>query len=324
MNQERDNNKKMAHNCMIRIQSVYETLKSAEKRAADFMLNNPAIIADTNITEAAELAQCSDATLVRLARKLGFSGYPELKASIVDVEGNDNSGILYDELTPTDGPMEVVSKIFKTSVQSLMDTLSLMDEQQYLQALDYLLKADRILFAGAGDAYIVAYTGYLKFSRIGFNVSCTKDYDIQLIEASKMKADDVLVAISHTGRTQTVYEVVKCAKLYGAKVIFITNFPISPIAKQSDIVLLTAAFIPNTVGEIMTKRIPALCILETLYVNVMMRVGKEVSNTLANSNKAIERNKITRLSNPILSGKGRGRSASQGEFWRTARAKTDD
>jgi DNA-binding MurR/RpiR family transcriptional regulator len=282
--------RKITHNCLIRIQSVYETLKSAEKRAADFMLENPEAIADTNITEAANMAKCSDATLVRLARKLGFSGYPELKASIT--ENRQDSGILYEEISAQDSPMKVVEKVFQTSEQTLKDTFSLLDETQYSEALSMIMNASRILLIGAGDAFTVAYTGYLKFSRIGFNAVCSQDLDLQLIEASKLKAKDALISISHTGRTQTLLSVIKLARQNGAGIISITNYPTSPIAKISDVILSTAAFIPDNFGEIMTKRIPELCILETLYINILLRSKKDVMNTLSISNRAIKSNKV--------------------------------
>jgi DNA-binding MurR/RpiR family transcriptional regulator len=271
---------------------VYETLKSAEKRAADYMLQNPSVIAASTITESAAYTHCSEATLVRLARKLGFNGYPELKSSITEDHQDIGFGILYEEISIEDAPLAVAEKVFRTSVQSLMDTFSLIDEKQYLNALEHLMKAGRIFLAGVGDAYTVAYTGFLKFTRIGLNAYCSQDFDIQLIEASRLKANDVLFIISHTGKTHSLYEVAKLAKRHEANVITITNFPTSPIAKLSDVVLLTAAFVPDNFGEIMTKRIPELCILETLYINVLMRGGKNVSKSLSDSNSAIKANKM--------------------------------
>ncbi|MDR1899099.1 MAG: MurR/RpiR family transcriptional regulator [Treponema sp.] len=284
--------RKITHNCLIRIQSVYETLKSAEKRAADFMLNHPAAIAGTTITEAAALANCSEATLVRLARKLGYSGYPELKVSISENHHDAGSGILYEEIASTDTPLTVAEKVFQTSLRSLMDTFNLLDERQYQEALTCIMKANRILLIGSGDAHIVAYTGFLKFSRIGLNAICSMDFDIQLIEASKMNEKDIIIAVSHTGRTQTLQEVIREAKKHGAVIITITNYPTSPLAKLSDVVLLTAAFVPDNQGEIMSKRIPELCILESLYINIIMRSRKDVAGTLSRSNLAVRTNKI--------------------------------
>jgi DNA-binding MurR/RpiR family transcriptional regulator len=288
----KNHDRKITRNCLIRIKSVYETLKTAERRAVDYMLQQPGAIARATITEAAVSTRCSEATLVRLARKLGFNGYPELKTSLIEDRQDIGIGILYEEISPDDAPLAVAEKVFQTSVQSLMDTFSRIDEKQYLDALSRIMKANRILLVGVGDAYTVAYTGFLKFSRIGLNAICNQDYDIQLIEASKLKPNDLLLIISHTGRTHTLQEVARLAKKNGAGIVTITNFPTSPIAKLSDAVLITAAFVPDNFGEIMTKRIPELCILETLYINTIMNSGKDVARILNNSNSAIKANKI--------------------------------
>jgi DNA-binding MurR/RpiR family transcriptional regulator len=118
------------------------------------------------------------------------------------------------------------------------------------------------------------------------------DFDIQLIEASKLNEKDIIIAVSHTGRTQTLQEVIREAKKHGAGIITITNYPTSPLAKLSDVVLLTAAFVPDNQGEIMSKRLPELCILESLYINIIMRSRKDVAGTLLRSNLAVKANKI--------------------------------
>ncbi len=286
-----NNESSLSHKCLIRIQSVYDTLKTAERKVADFMLAKPETIAQSSIFESAKQIGCSEATLVRFARKLGFSGYPELKTSILKNE-SETTVRLYNEISSDEDEIGVVNNVFKNSIQSLMDTLSVLDSDEYKNALSVLTSSDRILFVGAGDAYTVAYAGYLKFSRIGLNARCSKDFDVQLIEASKLSKTGVLLAVSHSGRTQTIYDVIKCAKFSGASVITITNYPTSPIARLADIVLLTATFVPNMVGEIMTKRIPELCILESLYVNMVMRVDSKYIENLNFSNEIIAAKKM--------------------------------
>lgn len=281
---------KISHRFLIRIQAIYGTLKSAEKRAADTILQNPSYIVKSTIVDVAKLSQCSEATLVRLARKLGFSGYPELKSSVLHAE--DNTTLLYDEISPEDSPITVIDKVFQYIKQSLTDTQSLIDPAQYSLALKLIQNANRIYFVGAGDAYAVAYAAYLKFSRIGFNAGCSKDLDVQLIEASKFTENDVLVVISHSGRTHSLFEVAKCAKLNNAKIIAITNYPISPIAKLVDAVILTASFSPDIYKEVMAKRIPELSVIETLYINTLMHSDAKHHDILTNSSHALALNKI--------------------------------
>ncbi len=280
----------ISHKFLIRIMAVYSTLKSAERRAADAILENPDYIVNSTIVDVAKLSGCSEATLVRLSRKLGFSGYPELKSALLQEKEDHFS--LYDEIQPDDEPSIIIDKVFNIIKQSLTDTQSMIDEAQYQLALQYILNANKLYFVGVGDAFSVAYAAYLKFSRIGYNAGCSKDLDVQLIEMSKFTENDVLIIISHSGRTQSLYEVAKCAKLNKAKLIAITNYPISPIAKMVDSVILTASFSPNIYKEIMAKRIAELSVIETLYISTLMRSDSRHQAVLTNSSIALALNKI--------------------------------
>jgi RpiR family carbohydrate utilization transcriptional regulator len=71
------------------------------------------------------------------------------------------------------------------------------------------------------------------------------DFELQLINTSRLSQGDVLVAISYSGKTKTIVDIVKHARNLGVKVIAITNYPLSPLAKNADIVLLTASFAEN-------------------------------------------------------------------------------
>lgn len=276
---------------IIKLQSVYHTLKTAEKKAADYILKEPELFAVKSVVETSDIAGCSEATLVRLARKLGYSGYPELKASVL-LKMGESSQSLYGDISAEDDEIQIAKKVYTTCIQTLTDTLNLLNPATYHLAIEAMLTAKRFLFVGAGDAYTAAYTAYLKFMRIGLDCTCPNDFDIQLIEASKLKPNDILIIISHSGRTISVFDVLKCAKTSGAKVISITNYPLSPIAKLSDIILQTAAFTPDSVGEVTSKRMPELAMIESLYINLVTRLDRQHLDVFRNSNDAVLVNKI--------------------------------
>lgn len=279
------------HSLLVKLQAVYDSLKSAEKKAADLLLERPTFFSEVSIVEAAHVGGCSEATLVRLARKLGYSGYPGLKEHLGQ-KREPHSVNLYDGITEEDSYENVAKKVFQASIQALTDTLNILGKDQYTNAVNAILDAKKIVFCGVGDAANVAQSGYQKFIRIGVNVQVSADPDIQLITASHLQMGDVLIAISHSGKTRSIVDVVKYAKLAGATVIAITNYPVSPLAKNSDIVLLTAAFTEHVKGEVMSKRVSELCILESLFINVLIRHKEKFIEDLNRSNNALEINKL--------------------------------
>jgi RpiR family transcriptional regulator, carbohydrate utilization regulator len=280
------------HNCVLKIKAVYNSLKTAERKAVDFLLAAPEQIAAMTIVDFAERAGCSEATIVRLSKRLGYEGFPELKADFSTSERNNPEDFGYEGISRKDDGPTVVRKVFEATIQALKDTLEIMDIAEYERAITALLNARKILWCGLGDAALVAMEACQRFVRIGENAMVSQDPDLELIMSSQLCPGDVLVAISHSGKSRPVLDSIKVAKKAGAVVIAITNFPISPIAKHADIILLTAAFStqPDT-GEVMSKRVAELCIIESLYTNYLMRKGQKAREQLKISDSVVNVNK---------------------------------
>lgn len=285
------NLEKIPHNCLIKIKAVYDSLKTAEKKAVDFILDSPEEIKKLTIVDFATKAGCSEATIVRLSKRLGYDGFPELKADFSEYDANGED-FEYEGISRSDDYGTVVKKVFDATIQALKDTFDIMNLPEYEKASNVLLNSEKILFCGVGDAALVAMEAYQRFLRIGHNCMASQDPDLELIMSSQLQAGDVLVAISHSGRSKTVINSVKRGKKAGATIIAITNFPISPLAKNADILLLTAAFSTQPfTGEVISKRVTELCIIESLYANYLIKKGKIALDRLDISNDAVSVNK---------------------------------
>jgi len=282
---------KVPHNVLIKIRALYDSLKRAERRLVDYLLAHPEDIAGSMIVDLADRAGCSEATIVRLSKKLGFEGFPELKAAF---GSPDESGrhLEYENILPSDDSTMVAKKVFDATCGALRDTFDLLEKDVYERAIEALIAAPKIVFHGLGDAGVVATEAYYRFVRIGENCRVSEDPDLQLIQAAHMTKGDVLFAISHTGRSRTILDAVKQARKKGATIILITNFPVSPLAKHADIVLLTAVFSKHLTSEVISKRVTELCIIESLYINYLIRKGSPALERLNASNDAVRVNKV--------------------------------
>jgi RpiR family transcriptional regulator, carbohydrate utilization regulator len=78
----------------------------------------------------------------------------------------------------------------------------------------------------------------------------------------------------------------------GATVIAVTNFPASPIARRAHMVLQTAAFSTTPTGEVISKRVTELCVLEALHLNVLLLLGRKAAARLRAANAAVGINKL--------------------------------
>jgi DNA-binding MurR/RpiR family transcriptional regulator len=139
----------------------------------------------------------------------------------------------------------------------------------------------------------VAREAHHKFFRIGVACHTAEDPDLQLlILTTHLERGDVLVAVSHSGESRLMLAAAKVARARGIRVLAITNFPRSSLARRSDLVLLTAVFQEHVNGEIGSKRLAQLAVLESLYVNYLLRKGGRLRQNLAATNEALGANKL--------------------------------
>ena len=292
MNIDQKISEKIPLYCLLKLQAVYDSLKTAERKAADFLLEYPDFLADATITEAARRAGCSEPTFVRLSRKMGLEGFAELKVELTRMKYMKNSlDREFSTFSFDDNLIDITKKVFNSSVQALNDTLMIVDEAQYEKAVNSLIGAGKVVFFGVGDAYSVAISAMYKFTRIGYACSATSDADHMLILASQLAPDDVAVLISHSGRSRAVVEAAKQLRKLGRTVIAITNFPISPLAKEAGIVLLTSAFQEHLNGEVMAVRIVQLSIIESLYTCTLFK-NPSCIEKMVRSNNVVSLNKL--------------------------------
>lgn len=64
------------------VRGLLPSLTPASARIARLIVEDPAQVARSTISELSALAGTSDSSIVRTARALGFSGYPELRLAL--------------------------------------------------------------------------------------------------------------------------------------------------------------------------------------------------------------------------------------------------
>lgn len=270
----------------LRVLSIIDDLKAAEQRAVDLLLSRPEDIPRLTIGEYARRAGCSEATVVRLSKHLGYEGFPQLKQAFSEESESVGVGD-FASIDRNDDSPAVIRKVTESAISGLRDTLDVIDIEQFERALDAIVAAEKLVFCGLGDGYPVAIEACQRFDRVGQPAWAPIDADQQLILATHLGSGNVLVAISHSGRSTTILDAMDAAERSGATVIAITNFPGSPIGKNAGIVLQTAVFTTDWSGEIVSKRIAQLAVVESLFARFMIRRGSETVTALNDINSIV-------------------------------------
>ena len=148
-------------------------LTISEVRIAEIMLRSDGD-AVLPLKAIAQEAETSEAMVVKTAKRLGFSGYKELRGALRAYKSQPHVD-LHQEVTPDDTPATIVQKVFRTSIQALEETLAILDMEAFAYAAELLHRAGQRDFYGLGGSAQIARDVSHKFLRIGIRTSVFDD-----------------------------------------------------------------------------------------------------------------------------------------------------
>jgi DNA-binding MurR/RpiR family transcriptional regulator len=262
-------------------------LTPLEGKVAAAILSRRDIGETTPLREIAEVTSVSEAMVVKVAKKLGFAGFREFRQGLVDYYRSDTAA-LHSEISENDTTGEIVQKVFRTSMQALEETFAILDLEAFERAAEYLFRAKQRDFYGLGGSAQIARDVSHKFLRIGVRASVFDDAHMMMMSAALLGPDDVAVAFSHSGTTAAVLDAIEMARRNGARVIAVTNYPDSPVARVVDVVLCSTAQNSPLLGENATARIAQLNLLDALFVTVAQRDRKTADLNLSRTMRAVQ------------------------------------
>jgi RpiR family transcriptional regulator, repressor of rpiB and als operon len=261
-------------------------LTAAETRITEILLRNDDDASTTPLKAIAEEAETSEAMVVKTAKRLGFSGYKELRAALQAYKTQPYVD-LHQELKPDDTAETIVQKVFRTSIQALEETLAILDMDAFRHAAELIHSARERDFYGLGGSAQIARDVSHKFLRIGIRTSVFDDTHMMAMSASLLRAGDVVVAFSHSGRTSGVLESVQIAQSNGASIIAITNYSSSPLADLCDVVLCSTAQGSRLTSENAAARIVQLNIMDAIFIAVAQKGYQSAEANLARTMAAV-------------------------------------
>ena len=247
---------------ILNIRILYGEMGKAEKKIADFLMQNPRAILPLSITELAEHCGCGEATIVRFSRRLGFIGYQQMKLSIASEEDIRPIG---DNISQEDDAFRVFEKVCGDIYCSLEKTKKAIDPAALSAVCEAILQARQVLIFGLGNSASVAADAEHKLLRLGIAAAAYTDNHMQAIAASHAGARDVVIGISHSGSSRDIIEAMRLAREHGAMTVALTNIGKSPIGKVSDRILSTVSDETNYSILGLNSRIAQLAIIDTVY-----------------------------------------------------------
>lgn len=257
---------------VVRLRGRYEDLGPALRRIADVVLADPDAAGRLPIGSLATAAGSSEATVVRLAHELGYAGYREFRQRLSEESAaareREGASEHVGDIDPADDLTAVIGKIAAAEVRAVQDTAAAIDLDVLAHVASAIHAARRIALVGVGASGLAAADLQQKLARVGIMATLHTDRHDALPTATLLTGEDVVIGVSHTGRTADIVDALRLARAGGARTVAITNAPGSTLAREADHVLVTAAQESPLRSGATASRIAQLTLVDCVFLAV--------------------------------------------------------
>ena len=269
-------------NIRMRLPSLTRT----EQSIAENFLKPHFLQKSTSIKEVAERLGVSTALIVKVSKKLGFSGFKQLKDAL-NAQHQSESFLASEQLAPDDSCEQIITKVLQNSINALTEILNFVDARMVSAAADAIVNAKNIELYAAGGSTIICEDFQHKLLRFGMRASVPRDRHLMLMSASVLSSEDVVLVVSHSGQTVDLMDAVRMAKQSGAKIISITNNYHAELSQLSDYPLYAPASPEPLLGKNGTARLVKLAMIDSLYATIAGKIPELVDENLEKTTKAV-------------------------------------
>lgn len=272
---------------IIKIIEECETeLRKSERKVAVYVLANPKDVIHMRIVDLAQKAKVSEPTVVRFCRAIGCVGFQDFKVMLAQHIAHHSQ---YQEfsLHESDSAREYTNKVFDSTIDTLKHVRDTIDVHSIEQAVAALMLARRVEFYGFGASGPVATDAQHKFFRLQIPSAAYSDPHLQAMSAMSLAGEDVVVAISQSGRTQALLDAMALVKESGATIIGLAPSN-TPVAQDCDIALHIDVEEDTENYTPLPSRMAHMAIIDILAVGVSITKGPAITEHLRKINRGLQ------------------------------------
>lgn len=275
-----------------RIEMARPTMRPAEAQVATVVLADPDWALAASISDLANAAGVSPATVVRFCRALGLGGFRALRTELAqdisrrDIE-RERSSVAEGTITLDDTLSQMVAKIAFHEARTIENAARAVDEAELEAVANAIAAAPRTVLFGVGSSGLVANDLAQKLERIGLICQHDDDTHVQLVHAALCGPGCVALGISFGGTTREIVEALTVAREHGAVTVAMTGVPNSPVGGLADHVLVTPARETQVRAAALSSRMCQLAVVDFLFARVAQLCMDDLETVLASTRTAV-------------------------------------
>ena len=276
---------------LYRLEVYYkQNATESEKEVLRFLISRTREAIEMDIHTLAKTCYCSAATIVRICKKNGFSGFKELKIALAN-DLNFSKQLIQAELTSSTEEKipNIVVNALNANITAIQNVYNLLDFEELNRIVMLLAASKYIYLYGIGASFLVAKDFQQKFERVNKRTFLYEDIHLQLVSSTNLEKDDVAIIVSYSGLTKEMVEIAKNIKMCGGKIIALSKYGTIKLSSMSDYNLFVPTLEkPLRVGA-SSSRVSQLSVVDIVYnTYISLEKDKSMEKILA-SNKLLEK-----------------------------------
>lgn len=280
--------------------------EGALRPLADWVISNRNRVPDLPLAKVANEAGVSETTVFRLAHKVGFSGYRDMRMSLAEMRGIAKGQELTEEKPDTErkDPYSVIIRnTLAVHTSILRATTELVSPTCLERAISALQNSHVVQIIGFGSSAAPAMDLYQRLVRFGLVACIYSDPHVLTAVNSNTPEGSLFFAISFSGQSKDVVDALCSACEQGHDSILITSNPESQACEYADIVLHSAPSGTFAGSETVATRVSQLAIIDMICTGMALEHPRK-NEFLRNANvieEEIEKKRVTPHSpNPAM------------------------
>ena len=218
------------------IREKYNQIFMAERKVADFVLENPERAVNANVSELANLSGVSDATVIRFCKRIGFQGHYQFRITLSRDLGRIMGGHSRKE---NEGEDQTAAGLFQSYARKISAIGKHITDETMKECVNLLKSAGYVHVVATGNTtHLARYMGF-RLGRLGIRCTYNDLPEYFFNHINLAEPEDVVFAISESGSSKQVVQALELAKEKGLKTIAVTGYEYSPMTKLADCLLLS-------------------------------------------------------------------------------------
>jgi DNA-binding MurR/RpiR family transcriptional regulator len=267
------------------VQSAYPNLPDNQRKVADVLLQRVREVPFLSVNDLEDLSGSSKATVVRLAQRLGFSGYLELRERLregVQSELSEREGL---PLLSGKSSEDTLTAVARQDVKNINQTIAQIDPAVFARAAGLITKAARVYTFGLGISSLLAKMLSYSLNQVAVrSMPFGHEHETFFEQIHQVGPSDVAIAFSFHPYSGETVDAARALMSKGVPVVAITDRITSPVSFVSKAVLPIASQ-----NLLFTNSISGISVLiNALTTEVALRSKDRATRNLRETEKLLQ------------------------------------